>query len=111
MKLFLLCVVIYVFCIVFVRMRNRSTFDLKRQLTDFSTFMVPFNIPAYLLSRIPTTARIERKWFPELDVIESNWETIRDEALHLYEHGQITAKDDLPASSFYKDNRWTSFYL
>ncbi len=111
MKLFLLCVAVYVGCIVFVRLRNRSTFDLKRQLTDFSTFMVPFNIPAYLLSKIPTSARIDRKWFPELDIIENNWETIRDEALALYEGGQITAKEDLPASSFYKDNRWTSFYL
>ena len=29
----------------------------------------------------------------------------------LHKNGQITIKDDLPASSFYKDNRWTSFYL
>ena len=103
MGVFLLCGAIYLLCIVFVRMRNRETFDLKRQLTDFSTFMVPFNIPAYLLSKIPTSARIDRKWFPELDVIENNWEIIRDEALALYERGQITAKEDLPASSFYKD--------
>lgn len=111
MGLFLLCVSVYVFCIVFVRLRNRETFDLKRQLTDFSTFMVPFNIPAYLLSKVPTTHRVDRRYFPELEIIEQNWETIRDEALELYQHGCITAKDDLPASSFYKDNRWTSFYL
>jgi len=31
--------------------------------------------------------------------------------LALYENGHIAAKEDLPGSSFYKDNRWTSFYL
>lgn len=105
------CVLAYIACIVFLRLRNKSTFDLKRQLTDFSTFMVPFNLPAYFLSKVPTTARVERSLFPELDIIQDNWETIRDEALALYHGGQITAKEDLPASSFYKDNRWTSFYL
>ena len=111
MKIILGAVLVYIGCIVFIRLRNKSTFDLKRQLTDFSTFMVPFNIPAYLLSKVPTTARVDRKLFPELDIIEQNWEVIRDEALALYHGGQITAKEDLPASSFYKDNRWTSFYL
>jgi len=102
---------LYVASIVFVRLRNDVSFDLKRQLSDFSTFMVPFNIPAYLLSRVPTTAFLEKKYFPEVGVLEENWELIRDEALALYEHGHIAIKDDLPASSFYKNDRWTSFYL
>ena len=102
---------IYVFSILFVRIRNRDRFKLTRQLSDFSTFMVPFNIPIYLLSKVPLTPFIERKYFPELDVLQNNWETIRDEALALYQSGHIAIKDDLPASSFYKDNRWTSFYL
>lgn len=104
-------VIVYILCIVFVRTRNRETFPLSRQLSDFSTFMVPFNLPAYGLSKVPTTPRVGIEHFPELAVIQDNWEVIRDEALALYEGGNITAKDDLPASSFYKDNRWTSFYL
>ena len=36
---------------------------------------------------------------------------IRDEAMKLYDMGYIETRDDLPASSFYKDNRWKSFYL
>lgn len=111
MAVILGCILLYVGCIVFVRVRNKATFGLKRQLTDFSTFMVPFNIPAYLLSKVPRSARIDRSYFPELQIIEDNWEVIRDEALALYQGGKITAKEDLPASSFYKDNRWTSFYL
>jgi beta-hydroxylase len=102
---------VYVGSIVFIRLRNRATFDLGRQLTDFSTFMVPFNIPAYLFSRVPTSARLSRDAFPETRILEENWEVIRDEALALYGQGHIAVKNDLPASSFYKDNRWKSFYL
>ncbi|MCH8542400.1 MAG: aspartyl/asparaginyl beta-hydroxylase domain-containing protein [Alcanivorax sp.] len=104
-------VLAYAGCILFVRHRSSVTFPLSRQLTDFSTFMVPFNLPAYLLSRVPTTPRIGAEHFPELQLIQSQWEVIRDEALALYEHGHIAAKDDLPASSFYKNGRWKSFYL
>lgn len=111
MYLIISIIVIYGASIVFVRLRNTESFELKRQLTDFSTFMVPFNIPAYLLSRVPTTALIDQQHFPELKILEDDWQVIRDEALALYENGHIAVKDDLPASSFYKDNRWTSFYL
>lgn len=104
-------VAIYVSCIVFIRVRNKEKFPLMRQLSDFSTFMVPFNIPAYLLSKVPVTHYVDPALFPELKVLEDNWEVIRDEALALYEKGHIAVKDDLPGSSFYKDNRWTSFYL
>ena len=111
MSIIITLIFTYVASIIFVRVRNQDPFVLKRQLSDFSTFMVPFNIPAYLLSKIPTTALLDKGHFPELEVLETNWEVIRDEALALYENGHIAIKDDLPASSFYKDNRWTSFYL
>ncbi|MCL1036102.1 aspartyl/asparaginyl beta-hydroxylase domain-containing protein [Shewanella submarina] len=107
----LFVLLIYIFSILFVRIRNRDRFGLSRQLSDFSTFMVPFNIPVYLLSKVPLTPFVDRKHFPELEILQSNWELIRDEALALYENGHIAIKNDLPASSFYKDNRWTSFYL
>lgn len=111
MIIILAVIATYVGSILFLRWRCANTLSLRRQLTDFSTFMVPFNLPAYLLSKVPTTSRVDPALFPGLKVLEENWETIRDEALALYQHGHIAAKDDLPASSFYKDNRWKSFYL
>ena len=36
---------------------------------------------------------------------------IRDEALELYANGYVDVGDDMPASSFYKNDRWKSFYL
>lgn len=108
--LIVLCLA-YAGSLVFVRLRNRVHLPWGRQMTDFSTFMVPFNIPAYLLSRIPTRARLPVSTFPQLKLLQGNWEMIRDEALALYGSGHIAVKDDLPGSSFYKDNRWKSFYL
>lgn len=103
--------VLYVSCIAFVRLRNRAHLNWGRQLTDFSTFMVPFNIPAYLLSRVPLSARPPLSSLPQLRVLQDNWQTIRDEALALYGQGHIAVKTDLPGSSFYKNDRWKSFYL
>ena len=102
---------IYLASLAFLRMRNRAHLPWGRQLTDFSTFMVPFNLPAYLLSRVPLGARVPVETLPQLRLLQDNWETIRDEAMALYGQGHIAVKADLPASSFYKDNRWKSFYL
>lgn len=98
-------------CLVFLRLRNRAHLSWSRQLTDFSTFMVPFNIPAYLLSRVPLRPRVPVSSLPGLQMLQDHWQVIRDEALALYASGHIAVKNDLPASSFYKDNRWKSFYL
>ncbi len=103
--------IVYFLSVVFVRTRNDQLFSLRRQITDFATFMVPFNLPAYLLSKVPLSSHYQASQFPELKIIEDNWEDIRDEALKLYDQGYIAAKDDLPASSFYKNDRWVSFYL
>ncbi len=104
-------VLIYAGSLAFVRLRNRAHMPWGRQMTDFSTFMVPFNIPAYLLSRIPTGARVPAGSLPQVRILEENWEIIRDEALALYQSDHIATKDDLPGSNFYRDNRWKSFYL
>lgn len=102
---------LYISSYAFIRIRNKDKFSRVRQLSDFSTFMVIFNVPAYLLSLVPIRPFIEGKYYPELDLIEENWEVIRDEALALYASGHVDVGDDLPASSFYKNGRWKSFYL
>jgi len=102
---------IYILSFTYIRSRNKTLFSFRRQMTDVATFMVPFNLPAYLLSKVPLKSHYDAEDFPELKVIEDNWQDIQKEALALYSAGHITIKDDLPASSFYKDNRWTSFYL
>ena len=109
MTTLLILAVIYLSCIAFVRWRSTDKFPLSRQLSDFSTFMVPFNIPAYLSSKVPMMHYIPPSYFDDVKLLDAEWKVIRDEALALYEKGYIAKKDDLPASSFYKDDRWTSF--
>lgn len=111
MAIILSLLALYIFCIFYVRKRSAVNFKFIRQLSDFSTFMVPFNLPAYLLSKLPTTPTVDPKLVPELQILNDNWEIIRDEALALWEMGHIDVGEDLPGSSFYKDNRWKSFYL
>lgn len=109
---FLLCVfTIYIGSVLFIRLRGETFPKLSRQMSDFSTFLVPFNIPAYIFSKVPRQPILDIKNFPELKVIEDNWQVIQEEAMNLYNLGYISTHDDLPASSFYKDNRWKSFYL
>ncbi len=54
-----------------------------RQLSDHSTFMAPVNAIMYLFSKVPCTPYINTSHFPELKVLDANWEVIRDEALML----------------------------
>jgi beta-hydroxylase len=105
MFIIIFATVIYILSIAFVRYRNIDKFSLVRQLSDFSTFMVPFNIPAYLLSKNPIQPFTDRQYFPELQLLEDQWEVIRDEARILYAEGLIGVSDDLPSSSFYKNGR------
>jgi beta-hydroxylase len=111
MVIVLTTIAIYILSIVFIRYRNNDKFRLVRQLSDFSTFMVPFNIPVYLLSKAAVQPFTDRKYFPELQLLEDDWEVIRDEAKKLFDEGLIDVGDDLPGSSFYKKGRWKSFYL
>lgn len=111
MMILLTLLLVYSGSIIFLRLRNRAHLPWGRQMTDFSTFMVPFNIPAYLLSRVSTRSRVHISEFPELQLLQDNWQVIRDEAMALYGTGHIATKNDLPGSNFYRDNRWKSFYL
>ncbi|MEM7293474.1 MAG: aspartyl/asparaginyl beta-hydroxylase domain-containing protein [Pseudomonadota bacterium] len=111
MTIIIVAIAIYVGSIAFVRIRNKDKFPFVRQLSDFSTFMVIFNLPSYLLSKVPMRPFADLVHYPEIKILEDNWEVIRDEAQALYDSGYVTVGEDMPASSFYKNGRWTSFYL
>lgn len=84
-----------------------------RQLSDHSTFMAPVNAIMYLFSKVPCTPYINTSHFPELKILDANWEVIRDEALMLYQQRHIKASDqlnDIGFNSFFKSG-WKRFYL
>ncbi|WP_459614818.1 lipid A hydroxylase LpxO [Bordetella sp. 2513F-2] len=99
--------------ILFAHFRGRVRLRLSRQFLDHSALLAPINAFMVLASRVPTTPYITTREIPELQVLDDNWETIRDEALHMAEMRQIKAAekhDDIGFNSFFKYG-WKRFYL
>ncbi|STU63018.1 Fe(2+)/alpha-ketoglutarate-dependent dioxygenase LpxO [Klebsiella pneumoniae subsp. ozaenae] len=73
----------------------------------------PLNGFMYLFSRVPNTPYLRPEMFPELAILQQNWQVIRDEGLHLQQLEQIKAADkynDAGFNSFFKTG-WKRFYL
>ena len=105
--------IIFVGCGLWVHYRGRVRHSLARQLTDHSTFMAPYNCLAYACSPLPPQPYLKVDQFPELQVLQQQWQTIRDEALQLFDQGQIRAAtgfNDVGFNSFFKTG-WKRFYL
>jgi beta-hydroxylase len=98
---------------VFIHFRGRVRHSFARQLTDHSTFLAPVNATIYLFSRIPARPFLDPVEFPQLRILTDNWETIRDEGLHLLNEGRVRAAssyNDLGFNSFFRSG-WKRFYL
>jgi len=108
-------VVLYVFvaCTIYVHFRGRHRLRFARQIGDHSTYLAPYNVLMYAGSAVPNTPVIPVEKFPELKKLSENWETIRDEAVRLFDEGFIRAaakNNDWGFYSFFKSG-WKRFYL
>src|SRR5258705_7995221 len=108
-------VVLYILaaCTLYVHFRGRHRLRLARQLGDHSTYLAPYNVWMYAGSAIPNEPVISPDRFPELAKLQHNWETIRDEAVMLFDEGFIRAaakNNDWGFYSFFKSG-WKRFYL
>ncbi|MBO1112721.1 lipid A hydroxylase LpxO [Bordetella petrii] len=104
---------IWLASILFAHFRGRVRLRLSRQFLDQSALLAPVNALMVLCSRVPTTAYLPTREIPELQVLDDNWETIRDEALKMAELRRIKAAehhDDIGFNSFFKYG-WKRFYL
>jgi len=93
--------------------RGRERLSFRRQLTDHSTFLAPYNLLIDLASGLPKRPMLDVDDFPELKPLRENWTTIRDEAQRLYEAGYVRASErheDLGFESFFRRG-WKRFYL
>jgi beta-hydroxylase len=96
-----------------VHFRGRVRLGFGRQLTDHSTIMAPYNVLMYLFSAVPNRPVLSPRDFPELTKLRENWQTIREEALALFDEGRIKAADsynDMGFNSFFRSG-WQRFYL
>jgi beta-hydroxylase len=99
--------------VLYVHYRGRVRLSFRRQLTDHSTFLAPYNALVYLFSSVSATPVLDVEQFPEVAPLRANWQTIRREAMQLYEAGHIRASnsyDDLGFNSFFRKG-WKRFYL
>lgn len=105
---------IFVVCAIYVQKRGLVQHNrFSRKMTDHSNFMAPINCLFYAFSGVKNTAYLKTEDFPELDVLQKNWQIIRDEALNLHSAERISASkdlDDLGFNSFFRTG-WKRFYL
>jgi beta-hydroxylase len=98
---------------LFVTFRGRARLSFTRQVTDHSTFLAPYNVLMYWFSAVPNRPVLPTSTVPELARLRDNWETIRDEAVTLFDQGRIKAADsynDMGFNSFFRSG-WKRFYL
>ena len=103
----------FALCVLLVHLRGRVRLRFDRQLVDHSAIFAPYNLLMYAFSAVPAKPILERRDFPQLDLLQANWQTIRDEALHLTDTGHIrgtTKNNDASFNSFIKQG-WKRFYL
>jgi beta-hydroxylase len=98
---------------LWVHLRGRERLSFMRQVADHSTFLAPYNAFIYLRSAVPNRPMLRVDELPVLDRLQANWQVIREEALALWEAGDIrraSKHDDLAFNSFFKRD-WRRFYL
>ncbi len=111
--LLLMLLALYVLCALLVHLRGRSRLRFDRQLVDHSALFAPYNLLMYAFSAVPARPILDRRGFPQLDLLQANWRVIRDEATHLFDEGHIRAAEkhnDASFNSFFKQG-WKRFYL
>jgi beta-hydroxylase len=98
---------------IYVHFRGRQRLRIGRQLSDHSTFIAPYNVLMYMFSAVPNRPVLSTDDFPELRKLRDNWQTIRDEALKLFDEGHIRAAAGNTDWGFYSFFRtgWKRFYL
>ncbi|MEO6709237.1 MAG: aspartyl/asparaginyl beta-hydroxylase domain-containing protein [Planctomycetota bacterium] len=104
---------VYMACVCYVHFRGKVRLRFARQITEHSGLFSPFNVPMYLFSAVPTTPLLPVATFPELAVLRENWQTMRDEALALFDQGRIEygeKQNDLTFVAF-KKRGWKRFHM
>ncbi|MDE2307268.1 MAG: aspartyl/asparaginyl beta-hydroxylase domain-containing protein [Xanthomonadaceae bacterium] len=109
----LLLLLLFTLCVLLVHLRGRARLRFDRQLVDHSAVFAPYNLLMYAFSAVPAQPILDRRGFPQLDLLQANWQVIRDEATRLFDEGYIRATEkhnDASFNSFFKQG-WKRFYL
>ena len=106
--------VIWISCACYAQTRGKVRHrKLARRITGHGSILAPVNCLFYFFSKVKSTPYIDLQELPELNVLSSNWQLIRDEAAQLNQSQAIKASDalnDIGFNSFFKTG-WKRFYL
>ena len=104
---------VYLGCVLVVHFRGEARLRFERQLTEHSGLLAPLNVLFYATSAVPKDPILETDRFPQLALLRENWETIREEALALFEGGRIAYGDGISDLTFlsFKKLGWKRFHL
>jgi beta-hydroxylase len=104
--------VFFIACSAAIHLRGRERHVWYRQIFDHSSFTAPINLFMLAFSGVPRTPFLDISQFPELRVLEQDWQEIREEALLLAATEIKAAQnhDDAGFNSFFK-NGWKRFYV
>lgn len=105
---------VFILCAFYVQNRGVVQHDnITRRFTDHSNLLAPINCLFYLFSSEKNSAYVDVNNYPELKILQDNWQMIRDEAINLNNAAHIKAStdlDDLGFNSFFRTG-WKRFYL
>ncbi|HEY0200222.1 MAG TPA: aspartyl/asparaginyl beta-hydroxylase domain-containing protein [Burkholderiaceae bacterium] len=97
----------------YVHFRGKVRTSFWRQIINHATLLAPLNCFMYLFSKVPDSPYLDNNAFPEMKLLDDNWQVIRTEALALAELERIRAAEhnnDAGFNSFFKEG-WKRFYL
>jgi beta-hydroxylase len=104
---------VFASCGLYVHLRGKARLGWLRQMSGLSTLTAPYSVLAYLFSAVPRTPYLDVALLPELSLLRTHWEAIRDEALALHDAGLISSPagyEDAGFNSFFRHG-WKRFYL
>lgn len=105
---------VFILCAMYAQLRGVVQYEaLSRRFTDYANFLAPINCLFYAFSKQKNAPYIDVSHFPELKILQENWQMIRDEAINLNQATHIKASadlDDLGFNSFFRTG-WKRFYL
>src|SRR3546814_16503813 len=93
-------IVLWFASITYMDFRGKVRVSFLRTVLDHSAVLAPVNVFMYLFSAVPARPYIQADHLKGLDALDQNWETIRDEAMHLAQAKQIRAAEATNDAAF-----------
>ena len=106
-------ILLFLTCAWAVHLRSHVRLHWRKQLGSHATAFAPYNLLMYAFSAVAAKPYADRTRFQSLDPLRDNWQTLRDEALHLFDQGYIRTAErnnDASFNSFFKEG-WKRFYV